>query len=88
MQLFKTAEVFLWSSVSFFFPEKGFAKVQDGGMLLAGKTSVQELCRGFRGIPELEVSVLTGRRTSFPLVRLLVYESLASLLMWSCLLTF
>jgi hypothetical protein len=46
VQLFKTAEVFLWSSVSFFFPEKGFARVQDGGMLLAGKTSVQELCRG------------------------------------------
>ena len=43
---------------------------------------------GYRGIPELEISVLTRRRTSFPLVRLLVYESLASLLMWSCLLTF
>ena len=57
MQLFKTAEVLLWSSVSFFFPEKGFARVQDGGMLLAGKTFVQELCRGFRGIPELEISV-------------------------------
>ena len=72
----------------FFFLKKALPECRTGACCLQGRLLYRSFAVGYRGIPELEISVLTRRRTSFPLVRLLAYESLASLLMWSCLLTF
>ena len=47
---------------------------------MQGRLLYRSFAVGYRGIPELEIRVLTRRRTSFPLVRLLAYESLAPLL--------